>query len=197
MDTFQQFNESIKNETNKPNTKQSREGKNTMDTTKAKAGATISKGAIIEALRKHVKQRSGIDWRNYGGNYAAFLAEHKRIAMQRKDALTLVAAVERNDEITAEKLTEAFSAFGGRLSIRETNGAISLDYCTGQYFPVEYRAAACAICAQALWEYFRNQAKEQTMHSENINIREAIHELALNAFGRRVFGRGIAARWFS
>jgi hypothetical protein len=31
-----------------------------------------------------------------------------------------------------------------------------IDYCTGQYWPTEYRRAVCAVLASALWEYTRN-----------------------------------------
>jgi hypothetical protein len=31
-----------------------------------------------------------------------------------------------------------------------------LDYCTGQYFPTEYRRAACAVLASALWSAKRD-----------------------------------------
>ena len=46
---------------------------------------------------------------------------------------------------------DAFRAFSGRLS---WDGA-SLSYCTGQYYPTEYRLAAAAVLRAALWDYWR------------------------------------------
>lgn len=34
----------------------------------------------------------------------------------------------------------------------------TVDYCTGQYFPTEYRRAVCAVLASALWDYTRENA---------------------------------------
>lgn len=63
------------------------------------------------------------------------------------------------------------------------NGA-KLDYCTGQYWQTEYRRAACAVLASAIWSYWRDG-----LTGENIGDR-------LRASARRTFGRGIASRWF-
>lgn len=39
------------------------------------------------------------------------------------------------------------------------NASSFLDYCTGQYWPTEYRAAACAVLASVLWGWFRSDMK--------------------------------------
>lgn len=33
--------------------------------------------------------------------------------------------------------------------------SVGVGYCTGQYFPTEYRRAVCAVLASALWDYVR------------------------------------------
>lgn len=33
----------------------------------------------------------------------------------------------------------------------------TLDYCTGQYWPTEYRKAACAVLASAVWSWMRDE----------------------------------------
>jgi hypothetical protein len=89
-------------------------------------------------------------------------------------------------QMPTETLQEAFRAFSGRLSLVEgPGGSVSCDYCTGQYFPTEYRAAACAVLSTACWDYWR------TDFPISNNIRKDILKRA-----RRIFGRGIASRWF-
>lgn len=102
---------------------------------------------------------------------------------------------------------------------------VKLDYCTGQYWPTEYRKVVCAIAASALWERKRQdmpapryvlgdgvkfgtekEAREyaETMHREQncvLGIEEKYDNLSAGDWIRRSFrreyGRGIAARWFS
>jgi hypothetical protein len=35
---------------------------------------------------------------------------------------------------------------------------VKVDYCTGQYFPTEYRAAVARFCASVLWDFVREHA---------------------------------------
>jgi len=85
----------------------------------------------------------------------------------------------RDSSVTAKQLIESFPrAFSGRLELK--NG--ELNYCTGQYFPTEYRKAVCAVLAYALWNCYRTE--ESTGDS-------------LRATFRRIFGRGIQKRWFN
>jgi hypothetical protein len=80
----------------------------------------------------------------------------------------------------------------------------TVDYCTGQYFPTEYRRAVCAVLASALWTYTREHCMpEPTLH-HNSETGETLHRYKgmhagdwLRAHFRQQFGRGIASRWFS
>jgi len=156
----------------------------------------LSKSEIMELLRKWTAQRSGLDSRNYGGperivkngriTYTpnqGLKSDMQRIAQHGKDAKILMQFVEREPTITADFLRQAFkSAYIGRLSLNEHMRR--LDYVTGQYFPTEYRAAVCAVLASAIWHHIRNQDANSTGDS----IRKE---------ARRIFGRGIASRWFN
>lgn len=139
------------------------------------------KQAIIDALSAFMNQRSGIEFGNYG-NVKAFRAEQRSITKDLHQARALLDAVKWRDGITADDLVKAASgAFSGRLTIRELEwkqyapadcpGApcsvdcdhrqfrgFAVDYCTGQYFPTEYRRAVCAVLASALWDYTREKA---------------------------------------
>ena len=152
------------------------------------------KQQIITALRAFVAQRSGMDWRNYG-DAASYRAEQRAIMRDGKEARELLRAVDLRDSITADMIIEASKrAFSGRLSIVERDdGAVSVDYCAGQYFPTEYRKAVCAVCAAALWKHmcadysagFAQSAGRPVTGSE------------LRAQFRKEYGRGIASRWFN
>jgi len=56
----------------------------------------------------------------------------------------------------------------------------SLEYTPGQYGAVEYRRAACAVLADALWTYWQDQPSTYMRQV-------ARHEL----------GRGVARRWIN
>lgn len=141
------------------------------------------KKVIIEALRAHINSRSGIDYVNYGDR-AAFQTDYRRILKDGRDARELLRAIEWRDSIKAEDILAAFNqAYNGRLScVEDGAGGVRLKYCAGQYYAVEYRAAACAVLARVL----RTHAAPDHPDGER-----------LRAYFRREFGRGIASRWFN
>ena len=110
------------------------------------------KAQVIAALRAFINQRPGLEFGNYG-SVSAYRAECRQIAKDKRDALELLRAVEWRESITAEAIVEAAQgAYLERLTIAQReDGAVSVDYCAGQYFPTEYRKAACAVLASALW----------------------------------------------
>lgn len=136
------------------------------------------KEAICDALARWIKQRPGLEYGNYGDR-ASYTSECRGIARDKREAETLLAAVRWRDGINADALIKAArDAFSGRLTIRELEWkqyapeecpgkpcstdcdhrqfrGFAVDYCTGQYFPTEYRKAACAVLASALREYAR------------------------------------------
>lgn len=147
----------------------------------------MEKQIILEGLKKHINQRTGIDARNYFSSWGdkngvrRFRSEYREILREGKEARILLNAVADRDIDSLAILNAAKTAFSGRLSYNaETN---RWDYCTGQYFPTEYRAAACALLAQVLWDYVREQG---------YTTREQIQKWA-----RGEFGRGIVNRWFN
>ncbi len=178
------------------------------------------KSLILDALRAFINQRSGIEFGNYG-DVKAFRAEQRGIQKDRRAALELLRAVELSSEIGADELIKAAqSAYSGRLTIVETlpdraspsvPTTFAIDYCTGQYFPTEYRRAACAVLASALWEYTREHCMpQQAMLGSGPNAERKYllwrprHKSPdyvsagdwLRAHFLRQFGRGIASRWF-
>lgn len=172
------------------------------------------KQAILDALDAFVRQRSGMEFGNYG-DVKSFRAEQRRVTRDLHDYRAIRQAVALRDSITADMLLEASrSAFSGRLEIvaphtdSQYNGHNLSDhwyiaYCTGQYFPTEYRKAACAVLASALWYWTREHAMPAPKR-ETGKPDDGLHELYngmsagdwLRKNFRREFGRHIASRYF-
>ena len=145
----------------------------------------MNKETMIHALGAFISQRSGIDFRNYAsGDYRAsresFLGDYRPILKHGKHARRLLDFVSRRD-ISADDLVQASRS--GRLSFVTIKDAVGVSYVTGQYFPTEYRRAACSVLARAIREYFRAGCG----YTSPEQIRKA---------ARSEFGRGIAAAWF-
>lgn len=180
------------------------------------------KEAILAALDAFVRQRSGMDYRNYG-DAKSYRAEQRQITKDLHQYRELRAAVSYRDGIDADALLAASrDAYSGRLTLGTTEvcGACyrdptlkarkpehshaqrwTVDYCTGQYFPTEYRRAACAVLASALWSYTREKAMPETERdaiSGQTMIKTTWQTPGdwLRAYFRKEFGRGIAERWF-
>ncbi len=139
------------------------------------------RAAIIAELSNFVTSRPGFDPRNYG-SWSDYQSDARRSQRDRRDAETLLRAVAWSN-ITADELIEA--ARGSRITIRtDIPGELArIDYCTGQYYPTEYRAAVCRLLSSALWNYWREGLTDQSV--------DAIHRTA-----RHALGFAIARRWF-
>jgi hypothetical protein len=150
----------------------------------------MTKQQIIVALRAFIAQRSGIEFSNYrSGDWkesqAAFMGDYRPILRAGRDARVLLAAVSGRDSLGKDNILAATRAYSGRLQIKEKcdSEGVFIDYTTGQYFPTEYRNAACAVLATALWDY----ALESGYKTGN----------EIRKWARGEFGRGIASRWFN
>lgn len=175
-----------------------------------------TKEQICTLLDSWIRQRPGLDFRNYCSGWndaagrAAYRAEVRSIGLDLQDARQLLRAVELSG-ITAEELAAAFPrAYSGRLELQYRAGKVMqwvrvrdlpagypfaddsqfrLDYCTGQYWPTEYRRAACAVLAAALWDYYREDFAKSAKDGESDGD-------AIRRNFRRNYGRRIAWRWF-
>lgn len=141
-----------------------------------------SKETIISLLRAWINQRPGLDPRDYG-DWNNYRSESRRITGQKHDAIILLDAVERSG-ITADDLIKAFRAYSGRLEIVQENDEYRLSYCTGQYWPTEYRSAACAVLGLALWDYHRPDVADSDHAGDDLRKKFI-----------RMFGKPLASRW--
>lgn len=144
------------------------------------------KETIIACLRKFIAQRPGLEFGNYG-DVSAYRSEMRSITKDRHHAEAMLSSVAWRDSITADTILEASKhAFSGRLTITEpTPGRFVLDYCTGQYWPTEYRRAVCSVLSSALWDYWRECGGAASTG-------DAIRKTAAAELSR-----SIAQRWFN
>ena len=142
---------------------------------------------ILDALHTWIRQRPGLDPRNYISDWrdaagrAAYRSDSRSITTQLHHARIMLRYIELRPSITGAMLQAAIDQ-SSRLSYSADEG---LDYTTGQYWSMEYRAAACRVMASAIWDWLREQQGDAVL---GFMIREA---------ARRELGATIARRWFS
>lgn len=123
---------------------------------------------ILQALDTFARQRPGLEYGNYASGWndtegrRAYFREMRSITRDLHDFRALLAQVSWRSSITADDLKAGFRAFSGRLTLTERpDGSVALDYCPGQYFPTEYRKAACAVLGTVLFDYFRASVQQE------------------------------------
>jgi hypothetical protein len=144
------------------------------------------KDQIRAALSAWIRKRPQLEYGNYGCP-TAYRSESRSITRDLHHAREVLAYVARRDSITAEDLIKASRhAYSGRLTLNKTATGYEIDYCTGQYWPTEYRRAACSILAHAAWHRMRDD-----LPADADQKAERIQKAA-----RREFSRAVAQRWF-
>lgn len=124
----------------------------------------------IDLLTQFVNRRPGLDFSNYG-DYKLYHNELNEINRDKKDFYELLGLASRRIENLEEKLTALLSDNSGRLFLE--NGEIV--YHTGQYFPTEYRPAACAKIARLIWlDYANEKENGEPIYKDGHEIRHAI-----------------------
>jgi hypothetical protein len=170
----------------------------------------MDKITLTRTLRAFIQQRPGLEFGNYG-DVTAYRAEARSIGKDLQQARTLLRFVELRDSITAEMILEAArSAYSGRLTIvpsydaKTDSEVVNVDYCTGQYWPTEYRRAACSVLSSAIWAWYRDHCMPDGELVHNSETGETFKRYAgmragdyLRKQARNEFGRAIAARWFA
>ena len=146
--------------------------------------ANQRKNHVMQVLSAFVDMRPGFDLRNYD-SMSSYRSDYNPVLQEKHDFYTMLSQISWRESITADNIIKASEhAFSGRLSIHEKGDNIDIEYCAGQYFPTEYRAAACAVLASVLWDYWRSCDAESTGDSIRKTARDNL-------------GRGIASRWFN
>lgn len=144
---------------------------------------TWDRDKMLDDLLTHINRRTGMDFRDYASSWMdkdgiqAFKEEYREVLRDGKDARTLLAAMRwRALSISMEILY--LNQVNGRLTYNPERG---WDYCVGQYWPTEYRSAACRYLRDCYVQAGRSAGKDyETIKKE----------------ARRELGRGIVNRWF-
>lgn len=137
----------------------------------------------IDLLTKFVNSRGHFDTRDYFENWRdtagvqAFRQDYNTFLKQGKIYRELLrACIDRVEDLNA-KLTIKLENSGDRL--RLVNG--KLQYITGQYYPTEYRGAACRVLWQILWADYMNECEPGTnklIYQTGPEIKKAIERRA-------------------
>lgn len=147
----------------------------------------VTKENVIEVLCQFVNQRPGMEPMNYG-NWREYRRESAEVTRDRDDFYKLMSVAQRR--LTTEQLSEAIykelANTSGRLRINESG---ELEYCTGQYFPVEFRPAACRVLVSVIWDNYRDELTStgEKVYKDGNELWKAI---------RRNFGRRINKNYF-
>lgn len=157
---------------------------------------TSDREAMLDALQVFIRQRPGFEWANYGDG-PSYRADVRRAGKDLRDAETLLRAVRWRRGCVIDPNQS------GRLSWdAERKGWC---YCTGQYFPTEFRAAACSLLASALFDYWWQCLPENkvtyTHNTENGELTKRFEGLRAGEWirrqARRELGATLAKRWFN
>jgi hypothetical protein len=138
-------------------------------------------GQMLETLHRFIRQRPGLEFGNYG-DATEYRRELRGITRDKRDAEAMLFCVWRSLMVTKTLGEASEQAFSGRLT---WNGR-EWDYVTGQYWPTEYRRAACAVLARALWLHWSSAWSATPFSAESVR-----------AEAKRSLGVGIAKRWFN
>lgn len=143
---------------------------------------------LLNMLRSFVESRPGFDPRNYISGWndtagrAAYRSDSRSATNDLHHARELLRFVELHDSIGFERIK---AELRNRLTLDDTKpGRMELSYCAGQYYPTEFRAAACRALASVIWSWLRDEC--------NCETGDAIRKAA-----RRNFSRAVARRWFN
>lgn len=139
-----------------------------------------------EKLVKFVNQRPGLDFCNYG-DISSYRSESREITRDRSDFFELFTLAASRVDNLDEQLTATLSRSSGRLTLNDSG---NLEYITGQYFPTEYRPAACRILRDIIWASYRDEK-----NSDGSDTYKDGHELR-KAIRRRV-SRRVAKYYFN
>lgn len=173
----------------------------------------MNKTALIDTLNRWIHQRPGLEPGNYISGWndtdgrRAYRAEVRSITKDLHQARALLQFVAGRDSITAEQILDACRhSFSGRLTITPDGDGFQVDYCTGQYWPTEYRRAVCSVLSSAIWEWLRANMPKADGH-KLIEINGKMLEIEthrgmspgdyLRKAAQRELGRPIASRWFN
>lgn len=152
-----------------------------MNTQTAPAPAKVD---FINLLCKFVNSRPCLDFNDYG-DVKIYRAESREITKDRSDFYELLNLARWQVDNLNEKIEQYLTISSDRLTFENNK----LKYITGQYYPTEYRPAACRVIKSIIWREFMNAKtldganKYETGH----DIRKAIKKHLSRRVARNYF----------
>ena len=126
----------------------------------------------VQLLCKFVNQRPGFDLANYG-SMKYYRQDYNECLKDRNSFYELLnLAQSRYGNNFNEALTKQLTESNDRLTLVDGK----LQYITGQYFPTEYRNAACRVLVSLIWNDYRDEKREDgsNVYADGNAIRKAI-----------------------
>lgn len=116
----------------------------------------------LHAIAAYAAQRPGLEFGNYCSGWsdasgrAAYTAESRRISRDLARVREALHDAHYAGVTDADVVHACARAFSGRLQVSASG---TVDYCTGQYWPTEYRAACVAVLREAERVALRRQER--------------------------------------
>lgn len=126
---------------------------------------------FINLLSKFVDSRPGLDFNDYG-DVKIYRAEMREITNDRADFYELLNLARWQVDNLNEKIEQHLTNSSDRLTFENNK----LQYITGQYYPTEYRPAACRVIKSIIWREFMNAKTPEgaNKYETGHDIRKAI-----------------------
>lgn len=152
----------------------------------ALAGLGYENSPALVLLVAFAAQNPGLDWRDYGGDGKAYRSEGRSIQADWKRFLTALHEAAGEGVTEATVIAASSRAFSGRLEWKGDHW----DYCTGQYFPTEYRKAAASVLEAAISDARQARPEKKAAAGiSSISELKALHK----SNGWHFFDRGAMA----
>jgi hypothetical protein len=126
----------------------------------------------IEKLVRFVNQKPGLDFCNYG-DVKIYRQEMNEITRDKHDFSELLNLAYRRIDNLNDQVTKYLKNTSGRLKLNDSD---NLEYCTGQYFPTEYRPASCNVLSNLIFASYRDEKDNEgnPVYNNGNEIRKAI-----------------------
>lgn len=149
--------------------------------TQTKFQETTGVNPVTDQLINFVNQRPGLEFADYG-DYKLYRKESREITNDLRDFNELLNLLIRfvGSDKTEFYLKDYLNHTSGRILLKENK----LVYHTGQYFPTEFRPAACRVLANIIW-YIVRETDENTTGNE------------IRAFMKRKVSRRVYRNYFN
>jgi len=108
--------------------------------------------SALRAIVVYAAQNPGLEYGNYASGWndksgrAAYFSESRRITRDWHRVRAAARMCENMQVTDADIMSACERAFSGRLKVNaRPNNVYAVDYCTGQYWPTEYRLASAVV----------------------------------------------------